>query len=187
MLKIQKYDMCDSVKASDHRPVSAAIDVFVENSKVLHGGDISLPSTTAKESEAPTLPESTRVVKIRIFNLDIRCLEAANSSSFGTVVPSCVPSTKIALGGRREDTSSSSSSIRDRASTCIIYFPLETEDPLLSVRQSILMNQALNLGSLPCSSLLTANNLRHIHCFELDRNPEKVLEFKTLVCSDTAR
>lgn len=71
-LKIQKYDMCDAIKASDHRPVAAAINITIkepELGKQATLGDNDMP---AGPSAAPNLPESACLMRIRIHGIHLK-------------------------------------------------------------------------------------------------------------------
>lgn len=73
---------------------------------------------------------------------------------------------------------------------CMVYFPLQNEDPLANIRKAILMNQALNVEGTSAETgphLLSATNMKYIHSFPISHDNDRVLEFRSVVCMDSAR
>lgn len=127
--------------------------------------------------------------------------EATSEESFGSLRSSQsssmrrinFPEAALELfGSFRSGSSSISKKIfpRDKVPECMIYFPLENEDPLAFVRRSVLKDQALNnnTNSAEVKGLLRARNMQNIHTFKLGGKAEReVLEFRSFVCSRSAR
>lgn len=168
MLKIQRYDMCDAMVGSDHRPVSAAIDVLVEED--------SLKDPVPGVKEAPGLTETSRLVKIRINDIQINLFSNVNSLTDLTT-----------LSVSSKESASDHGDARAGARGCMIYFPLQNEDPLADLRRPILMNHALNFDHNGDGALLAERNMRYIHSFAIGHSKDQVLELRSLVCYETAR
>lgn len=214
-LKIQRYDMCDALTASDHRPVAAAIDITVmePRKKAVSTIDEDLSGTTASSGAALTLPQYTRLVKIRLYNIQLQWREVgmlhdAQLSSFGD---SPRPGSANELVSSSSNKSSSNDGFRSRdnnlygdgssctshnstgsmgsavAHTCIIYFPLQSEDPLSHLRKGVLMNQALNIGRNKDGREAAAKHLQSIHSFKFSDLKDGFLEIKSLACIETVR
>lgn len=195
MLKIQKYDMCDAITPSDHRPVSAAIDILVGNPSTSR--EYILSTFNSRSISDGTLP-SMHLVKIRIFDLEIKWFDThlvqENSS-----LPSWAPFTSSILASSLHNSVSglemnmgaqNSSRIRPKtggAQKCMIYFPLYHEDPLATVRRENLMSQALNVETGPGDGPSSAKNMKYIHSFRIGQSEHEVLEFRSLICLESAR
>lgn len=188
-LRIRKYDMCDSITASDHRPVAAAIDLEVSDSVYMDESS-SLPATaTFDEQVFQSLPETIRLLKIRIFDLQVHWYESDKTEP-RSMVSGLISSLSNAPHSLSRTRSAEATNISlGGTDNCIIYFPLQNEDPIYSFRRSVLMNHALSVGSSQESKFLAARNLSSIHSFRVNqrRFDEDILEFRSLVCSDTAR
>lgn len=219
MLKIKKYDMCDAICASDHRPVSAAIDIFVrdlppEKEKGKDNGNekdkgsaspaasgIGSGGQTLPTGFSSALPETARLINIRLYNLQIRWLDSLTSaSSLSAPIPLSVlrfVSMRSSSFGSRQGSfgsilskGSSNGSLPMEsvaAHTCMVYFPLQNEDPFSEFRKPLLINQALDVGTDPEGGLLTGRHVRYIHTFRLSELKDGVMEIRTLACMARAR
>lgn len=190
LLRILKYDMCDAITLSDHRPVSAAIELTVKEPEVIpfasFGAGQSKGSVTA-----PVLPESTQLIKIRLYDLRITWFDPANpsdsSDSFDRVTPRLLGSFQSLASSFSRRTNSFGSSFRADPYTCMVYFPLANEDPFEPLRKSVTLNQAISLGTNQGGTLLTAGNMQNIHSFNVGQTDNEVFELRSLACSRSAR
>lgn len=220
MLKIKKYDMCDAICASDHRPVSAAIDILVRDlpSEKERGKDKGKQSEKEGASPAASdtisngqnvttgissaLPDSARLIKIRLYNLQIRWSDSLTSAgSESAPIPlsvlrslsmrsSSIGSKQGSFGSLLSRGSNGSQRLMDvsvGAHTCMVYFPLQNEDPLSEFRKPLLINQALDVGTGAGEGLLTGSHVRYIHTFRLHELKDGVMEIRTLACMERAR
>lgn len=166
LLTIEKYDMCDAVACSDHRPVSCVIDIRIKDSSYQSAAAVPPLGVRREGKDAalpPTLPDSTRLVKIRIYDLQLKLQSSPPPSP-----------------------SSSSSHTVGKVKTCVVYFPLQSEDPLALVRKPFLMNQALNSTVDKTHSLVTPKNMQYIHYLDMQKS-NGFLEFRSLACLDSVR
>lgn len=183
MLKIDKYDMCDAIKSSDHRPVAASIDVLVKD-------------TWMQERALEELEVLSRLMKIRLYDIAIQLCDhlEPNLPALGSL--STINPTKLRSGGAPNHSGTHHKSFFSSAPggggeggglSCTVYFPLRNEDPLLPYRKQVLMNQALTLWSNRDEGLWTARNMEYLHSFKLDPPASKVIEFRSLMCPERAR
>lgn len=192
-LKIQKYDMCDAIMPSDHRPVAAAIDILVKDASPMSITSLRASrsvSSSAEDSSSPSvslplpvrsLPENTRLTKIRIYNIQIRLVDPVEPPS----AVSFLRSETLALS-RSKSTAPGVGRLgplRD----CMVYFPLQSEDPLAPLRKAVLMDQALNGTSSRNKRFLTAKNMQYIHSFKVTNVKDQILELRSLVCAERSR
>lgn len=153
--------MCDAITCSDHRPVSCVIDIHIKDSSSL-SGDSGVTREEKHGPLEPTLPDNTRLVKIRMYDLQLNLLSSPASSP-----------------------NSSGSHTLGKLKTCVVYFPLLSEDPLSRVRKPFLVNQALN-NFKDAHGILTPRNMQYIHHLDVQKS-DGLLEFRSLACLDTAR
>lgn len=228
LLKIQKYEMCDAISASDHRPVTAAIELLVKTWPPRNIGDSTLLPRLAAESNRrlPPLPENTQLLKIRLYDLEILWGDSAPALREPDEAPALGPSNSASQpqdfpepesfrnlnSTLRSSSYLSNSCVRSGSyignsfvsgsfvggsylgsdscaepEKCTIYFPLENEDPLSSLRQPVLLSQALTSRASKGRKLMTSRNMQNNHSFTLGEEEGQVLELRSLVCSDSSR
>lgn len=190
MLKIVKYDMCDAITPSDHRPVTASIDIFV---KPLPLADSCAPTKDLTKG-MPVLPKTTCLMKVRLSNLQLNWIAPIALTTCETPTPTLIGSASQSFGVFWQSTlnegsfrfqGTGRSSSMDTIN-CMVYFPLQSEDPLAELRKAVIINHALN-GSGQEGAILTARNMQYIHSFKLCPSDDRVLEFRSLCCSSTTR
>lgn len=185
--------MCDAIASSDHRPVAAAIDILVKDvmpmsiSSMRHTSSVSSSTEDSNSPNVPlplpvpALPETTRLVKIRIYNIQMQLFDTVEPPNAMSLMNSeAAPLYRCkstAVGVARPGP----------LGKCMIYYPLQSEDPLAPLRKTVLMDQALNGTSSGRKPFLTAKNMQHIHSFRITREDHQVLELRSLVCSDRSR
>lgn len=213
LLKIERYDMCDAITASDHRPVSAAIDITVlepckETIDNLDDEDSSGTLTAA----ASALHQSARLMKIRLDNIQLKWREASlpydvqQVSSRKSYLDSPRPGSESELmPSGSSNKSSASDFFWTRSSNLNMDLSFRTKSENRSSANSEKAHTCIAYFPLqnedPISDLrkgvlmnqalngqeLTAKHMQYIHSFKLSSLKDGVLEFKSLACTDTAR
>lgn len=141
-------------------------------------------SPSGKNTTKISLPKSTRLLKLRIYDLQIVW--------DGDHVPASLPLSLSRLPSASSGSSKASEKVGPANYNCMIYFPLQNEDPLAPFRKSVLMNQALsgskcrNGSSTP--AVFGGKNMQYIHSFKFTEDEEGgVHEVRSVVAGSSAK